>query len=149
MNKNDELVHPWENTEALGAITGEHLKGNYPAYISLVVGYQTDHVKPEDCVEHDALWLEEKDKLSIVVLSEKPWKPVWRRVSNRRASVGNNLVVGQDDTYYNVLLNHNGHLQKLWLSERVLEKFTWGEKNIEEIWQQQQGNQVNLDSPGT
>jgi len=134
VSENVTLVHPWENSEALGATTGQLFKNTYSGCF-LVVAHKTDHVKSDDCVEHEALWLQETDKLSIVVLSETPWKPTWRKVSSRNATVYNNLVVGQDDKYYSVLFNCDGSLQKLWLSERVLEKFTWGETDIEKIWQ--------------
>jgi hypothetical protein len=146
MSENVELVHPWENTEALGVTTGKHIKDSYLyGNTWIITAHKTEHIKPEDCVEHDIKWLTEKDTLSIVVLSKKSWKPVWRRVASRSAIVGNNLVVGQDDTFFNVLLNINGTFQKLWLSEKALGMFAWTEKDIEKV----QGNQANGDLPGT
>lgn len=66
------------------------------------------------------------DKISVSMLSSKPWKPVWRKVSFRGcAGAPSNMIIGNDETFYHVLLNCEGQLTKLWLSEDVLGRFTW------------------------
>jgi hypothetical protein len=122
-------MNPWENVEAFGAATGAlvsraHASGSFPF---LVVGHQTTCQKPNDTVEFDFLNIAQDDKLSVVVLSEESWSPVWTKNGKRQQFTGYTSLdkSSEFDKWHHVLLVINGNASKTWIRDRDLSSFNW------------------------
>jgi len=122
------MNQPWETIEAFGNATCETL--NKPISTAfLIVGHKITNLKPDDTVELDFVHLDHDSHLSVVVLSNEAWHPVWTKSSSRNSIItGMTLTNDFTQTYnkfYNVVLIVNGDSQVVWMPENELSRFNW------------------------
>lgn len=125
MNETVSAEKPWREVGVLGITQTQNIKLTRTSANILFVGHKACHVSKDDCVEHEVIYLQTEDKITATTISERPWQPIWRKVSAKNVLNGNNLVVGQDEVYHEVLLMIQGEMKKVWMSEKILSKFTW------------------------
>jgi hypothetical protein len=127
------LMNPWENVEAFGATTGAAAwDSQIMPFKFLVVGHQGTYQKCNDTIELDFLDIPKEAKLSVVVLSDEPWSPVWVKNARRNQVTGyTNFSEKEDDSdkYYHVLLVINGTSTKVWMPEIELSRFNWSSES--------------------
>lgn len=113
------MEHPWENVDAFGNTTRNIDRAPF-----VKVAHKTTHVNPDDTAQVEFVEIRGETKLSVVVLSNNCWTPVWIKDNSLRT-----IITGFADVltnrYYNVMLILNGESTNVWMDEKELSKFTW------------------------
>lgn len=123
------LEKPWQKINSIGVYKNLKIK-NTEHFIVIRLGYQIKYIKENDCVEIESIYIRPNDKIFIMILSDKSWNPTWRKVAERRSIIGCNMIIGQQLSYYNVLLFYNNQQKRCWISENDLMNFIWSDQEI-------------------
>lgn len=113
----------WVPTQTLGYLeTNSLMRINGKPY--LITGNPATNLHSQDTVNLEVRWFDECEKISVLLLSDVPWHPMYMRISSSHTATGFGAEEEQPQ-FFHVLLNANGQLTKTWIQDKEFSKFTW------------------------